>query len=672
MNNLQTDVVIVGGTPSGIACAVRCAREGLQVVLVSTTGRLGGILSSGLGVTDNVYAGFRAPIYETFVNRVRDYYRTTYGEASKPYQACYVKGKLHVEPHVAERVFTELVAAEPRIATLYRYDPVSVERSGRRLSAVSLRSLDDDTVIRLEADAFVDASYEGDLAARAGAEMRTGREGREEYGEPHAGRLFAFPGDRPIAPDAIAGLLDLRTMTDSGQRVFVDRLGQGDEAFQAYNFRVCLTCDPDNRVYPDKPDTYDRSLYTGIVNRPELHDSTTFALRSHLLLSDGSWSLRSHLPNEKLTWNDPLLLGENLEYPNADWSRREEIIRKHKDFALGMLYFLQHDEAVRLEVRQEALRWGLPKDEFADNGHFPYELLVREGRRLTGRYIFTEHDALRATGIQRAPIHADSVGIADWPLSAHDCTGDRLPGSLNDGVFNLPDVTVPSQIPYRVLLPADSDNLLVTVCLSCSHVGWGTLRLEPVFIQMGESAAFAVALAAELGTTPGELDADRLVRKLADNRMTISMFQDTDPAGGQSWNAAIQYFGTKGFFPSYEAKPEAPLDRHTAKIWAEAFGCLAEGNLNPSCVAEALTRERASRAHDHEPTSEIELVRGSEFVRENEFIASVKSELGKRGMEERLMPMAVGTEQDTAITRGGACLMLYRLCQHGSMLKLGE
>lgn len=660
----KADVVIVGGTPSGIACAVRCAREGLRVVLVSFTSRLGGIISSGLGVTDNVYAGFRAPIYESFVGQVREYYRAKYGEASKPYKACYVKGKLHVEPHVAERVFTELLSAEPRISTLYRYYPVSVERSGRRLSAVTLRSFDDDTQVRLEANAFVDASYEGDLAALAGAEMRTGREGRSEYGEPHAGRLFAFPGNSPISPDAVAGLLDLRTITDSEQRIFVDRSGHGDEAFQAYNFRVCLTCDPDNRIYPDKPDTYDRSLYMGIVHRPELHDRTTFALRSHLLLSDGSWSLRSHLPNEKLTWNDPLLLGANVEYPTANWSRREEIVRKHKDFALGMLYFLQHDEAVRPEVRREALRWGLPKDEFADNGHFPYELLVREGRRLVGRYVFTEHDALRAPGMQRAPIHADSVGIADWPLSSHDCTGDRLPGSLNDGVFHLPDVTLPSHIPYRVLLPKESDNLLVTVCLSCSHIGWGTLRLEPVFIQMGESAAFAVALAAELGTTPGELDADRLVRKLADNRMTISVFQDTDPAGGQSWNPAIQYFGTKGFFASYEAKPEALLDRHTALIWTEAFGCLAAGSLNPSSVAEALAREHANRAHDHEPTSE------NEFVRESEFVASVKSELDKRGMEARLMPKPVITEQDMAITRGSACLMLYRLCQPGNVLKL--
>ncbi|CAG7627549.1 FAD-dependent oxidoreductase [Paenibacillus allorhizosphaerae] len=646
--NRKADVVVVGGTPSGVACAVRCSREGLHVVLVSFTSRLGGIMSSGLGVTDNVYAGFRAPIYEAFVRHVREYYRSVYGEESKQYQACYAKGKLHVEPHVAERVFTDLVHAEPRISTLYRYYPVSVERSGRRLSAVTLQSFDDGSLIRLEADAFVDASYEGDLAAESGAEMRTGREGRNAYGEPHAGKLFVFPGGGPISPDAVDGLLDLRTISDSGQRIFADPSGEGDDAFQAYNFRVILTCNPDNRVYPDRPETYDRNLYLGIVKKPEEHDDSTFPLRSHLLLSDGSWSLRSHLPNEKLTWNDPLLLGANLEYPTANWARREEIVRKHKDFALGMLYFLQHDVAVRPEVRLEALRWGLPKDEFADNGHFPYEILVREGRRLVGRYVFTEHDALQAPGIQRALIHADSVGIADWPVSSHDCTADRRSGSLNDGVLNLTDITRASQIPYRVLLPKDTDNLLVTVCLSCSHMGWGTLRLEPVFIQLGESAAFAVSLAAELGTTPGKLDANRLVRKLADNRVMVSLFQDFDLSAGQGWEPAVQYFGTKGFFDAYEAKPEALLDWYTARIWAKALGHLAAGDLSPLETADKMAKERSRRAAEPEPVSG------------NEFFQIVKYELSKHGIEGLRWPLE--TEPEEAITQGNACLMLYRLC----------
>ncbi|WP_158606978.1 FAD-dependent oxidoreductase [Paenibacillus ginsengarvi] len=642
----KADVVIYGGTPSGIACAVRCAREGREVVLVCHTRRLGGIMSSGLGVTDNVYAGFRAPIYDTFVRQVREYYRSKYGEESKPYKACYVKGKLHVEPHVAERVFTDLVQAESRISTLYRYYPVSVERSGRLLSAVTLRSLDDSTTVRIEADAFVDASYEGDLAAAAGAEMRTGREGRNEYGEPHAGKLFVFPGNGPISPDVVAGLLDLRTITKSGQRIFADPTGEGDDAFQAYNYRVCLTCNPDNRIYPDRPQTYDRSLYLGIVKKPEEHDGSTFALRSHLMLSDGSWSFQSHLPNEKLTWNDPLLLDANLEYPAANWDRREQIVRKHKEFALGMLYFLQNDEAVRPGVRQEALRWGLPKDEFADNGHFPYDILVREGRRLVGRYVFTEHDALQAIGIQRAPIHSDSVGIADWPLSCHDCTSGRRPGSLNDGVLNLPDVTKPSQIPYRALLPKDSDNLLVTVCLSCSHMGWGTLRLEPVFMHLGESAAFAVSLAAAMGKAPGTLDANRLVRKLADNRVMVSLFQDIDLSAGQEWGPSIQYFGTKGFFDSYEAAPEAYLGRHTARLWAEAFGSLAAGDSTHRETAEKLTIARSQRV------AEPERVSG------NEFFQMIKDELVKHGINGLRWPLELNPE--SAMTRGNACLLLYQ------------
>lgn len=641
----KADVVVVGGTPSGIACAVRCAREGLNVLLVHHSNHLGGVMSSGLGVMDTTYDGYRAPIYETFIQEVRDYYKATYGEDSKPYADCYVRKQLRFEPHVAERVFTGMVEAESRISVLYRYYPVSAERSGRKLSAVAVQSFDDGPAIRIEADAFVDASYEGDLAAAAGADMRTGREGRNIYNEPHAGKLFTFPGRGPESPHVVEGLRKVEAVSGSKQHIYTADIGEGDEAFQAYNFRVCLTCNSDNRVYPAKPASYDRSLYVGLVEKPEENDGTTFVLRSHLMLSDGSWSLKSNVPNDKTTWNDPLLLGGNLEYPTADWARREEIAREHAEFALGMLYFLQNDESVRPDVRQEALRWGLPKDEFQDNGHFPYEILVRQGRRLVGRYIFTEHDGVLAPGLSRAPIHADSIGIAEFPLSSHDCTADRRPGSFNDGVFNLSDITRPSQIPYRVLLPTDTDNLLVTICLSCSHVGWSTLRLEPVFIQMGDSAGFAVSLAARQGVLPGELDADKLVRTLADNQVMVCLFHEFDMSSQQDWVAAVQYFGTKGFFDSYEARPEEVLDRQTARIWVDAFGSLLAGSLNPMETAYKLAEERG-RSQEAEPIS-------GELWRQ-----FIKDELARRDVDDVQLPSA---EAQHPISRGEACLLLYRL-----------
>jgi hypothetical protein len=642
----KANVVVVGGTPSGIACAVRCAREGLDVILVNATNHLGGIMSSGLGAMDTLYDGFRAPIYETFIQQVRDYYKATYGEGSKQASTCYSKRKLHYEPHVAEQIFTGLVEAESRITVLYRYYPASVERADRKLISVSVQSFDGEPTIRLEADAFVDASYEGDLAALAGVEMTVGRESRGVYNEQHAGKIFTQSGGGSYSQDAAAGLLNLEPFSSVSQRIFAGSTGEGDNALQAYNFRVCLTSNPNNRVYPTKPDSYDRTLYLGIVEKPEDNRGKTHVLRSHLMLSDGSWKLNSHIPNDKLSWNDPLLLGAQLEYPNADWTRREEIILQHKEFALGMLYFLQNDEAVRSDVRDEALRWGLPKDEFMDNGNFPYEILVREGRRMVGRHIFTEHDGTLAPSLNRTPVHSDSVGIAEWPISSHDCTADRRLGSCNDGVLMLSEATRPSQIPYRSLLPKEVDNLLVTVCLSCSHIGWGTLRLEPVFIHMGESAGFAVSVAARQGILPGLLDTDTLVRELAENKVMVSFFNEFDMSTQQDWVPAVQYFGTKGFFSEYDAQPEERLDQHTAHIWANAFGSLLAGSLNPLEPAQKLHQERLQSE-------------AAESVSSKEFHQFIEQELAVRGVRD--VQLNVEHRDNAPVRRGEACLMLYRL-----------
>ncbi|MFD0958385.1 FAD-dependent oxidoreductase [Paenibacillus chungangensis] len=649
----KTDVIVVGGTPSGIACAVRCAKEGLNVLLVSFHNHLGGMMSSGLGVTDHVYSGFRAPIYETFIQRIREHYRATYGEHSRQDKECFVNGKLHYEPHVAERVFAGMVEEEQRISVLYRYYPVSVERLERELTALTLQSFDGKPSVRIQANAFVDASYEGDLAAAAGAPMRTGREGRREYQEPHAGKIFLFPGREPVSPESTAGLLEVQLGSDSSIKLYADPSGEGDDAFQAYNFRVCLTCDPNNRVYPAKPETYDRSLYLGLVERPEENNGATFVLRSQLMLSDGGWSLKSHIPNDKLTWNDPLLLGAQLQYPSADWPHREDIVRQHQEFALGMLYFLQHDEAVRPDVREEALRWGLPRDEFRENGHFPYELLIREGRRLVGRYVFTEHDNLLAPGLDRSPIHGDAAGIADWPITSHDCTADRRPGSLNDGALDLANISHTAQIPYRVMLPFDMDNLLVTVCLSCSHMGWSTLRLEPVFIQMGESAAHAVVLAAEQSISPGQLEGDALVRRLAESRVMISMFHDVDTRTPQEWVPAVMYFGTKGFFDTYEARAEALLDEHTARIWTEAFGDLLSGYSNPMETARKLAAVRSSAAN----AAPVSLEWCQELIAQELSIRDLQE--AYRLQQEAHRPSC--TVRNGSMRRGEACLLFYRM-----------
>ena len=223
-------------------------------------------------------------------------------------------------------------------------------------------------------------------------------------------------------------------------------------------------------------------------------------------------------------------------------------------------------------VRADALRWGLARDEFVDNDNFPTHLYVREARRIRGRYTFTEHDGTLARGLGRAPIHADSVAIAEWPMDSHEVTQERQYGSLNDGKFLLSEATRPSQVPYRCLLPEDLDNLLVPVCLSATHVGWGTLRLEPVWMHLGEVAAYAAVLALRAGTTPGTLPAQRLQRHLVERQVMITFYNDLDMATPEPWVPAVQYLGARGYFPTYDARPHAPLDGDTAARWSQLSG----------------------------------------------------------------------------------------------------
>jgi hypothetical protein len=190
------------------------------------------------------------------------------------------------------------------------------------------------------------------------------------------------------------------------------------------------------------------------------------------------------------------------------------------------MYFLQNDESVPAATRDGFRRIGLPLDEFPDNDNLPYEIYVREARRIVGRKVFTEHDNMAAAGQARPPIHADSIAFTDWCMDSHDCTTDRRPGYAYDGKLILTEESRPAQVPYRCLLPQEIDNLLVPVCLSATHVAWGAVRLEPVWMQIGEAAGFAAALAKQHRTTPGALEADLLVRTLVKHGHLVTFFNE--------------------------------------------------------------------------------------------------------------------------------------------------
>lgn len=569
------DLVVIGGTPGGIACAVRGAREGLSVLLVNRHDHLGGIMSSGLGVWDTQWEGRRSPIYDETRAAFLEHYRTTYGEDSPQYRDA-LPGKTghtngRYEPRVAEQFFTGLVAREKNITVLKGFIPVAVEREGRLVKTVTLRVMGAKEEKTVSAQTFADCTYEGDLAALAKVPYRIAREARSEFNEPHAGLIFMKPVME--APDAetarlakLRDALNLRKFSGFQQILLPQSTGAADEAVQACNYRTMLTTDPANRVPIEKPANYD----------------------PYFLKSLEIFSGVESIPNGKFGWNRPQIVGRQTAYVDATWEERQQIMDEHWEATLGLLYFLQTDRTVPEIVRKAWLEYGLAKDEFADNGHRPYEMYVREARRIQGRAIYTQHDATLPPGLERAPPHADSVAMTEWYMDSHSCTPARIAGMLEEGKVMLHQETFPGQIPYRCLLPQELDNLLVPVCISATHVAWGTVRLEPVFMQLGESAGHAAALAAQEKTTPGALDPDLLIRKLATSHTTLSFFNDVDISSDAPQVAAAQYFGTKGFFASYDAKLDEPLTEAVKAAWEKGFAALRQGTLDPMRLAKTV------------------------------------------------------------------------------------
>lgn len=546
------DLVVVGGTPGGIACAVRAAREGMSVLLVQHNQHLGGMITNGLMQWDALYGGPRSPIFNEYAKTLGDYYRETYGEKSSQYamarysQSHYPMGRM--EPCVAEHFFNKMVSDEPNVTTLLSHYPVSIERKAALLGTLTLREYGTTDDIRVTGAAYADATYEGDLAAAAQVPCRIGREGRDEYGEPHAGKVFTNISSESGPQEAKEGRLNIHPYGHVQGGIDATSPFTADSAIQAYNYRFCLSDEPDNMRLPEKPPGYNREEYVN-YNRKGMNGGRL---------------------NGKGSFNSAILPGENHAYPEASWPEREKIIERHKNFALGLMWFLQNDDSVPPAKCEAYRRVGLPLDEYTDNENLPYELYVREARRLVGRHVFTEQDNCAVKGLSRTPVYGDSIAFTDWSMDSHDCTVDRRPGFDYDGKLILTEESRPAQIPYRTLLPKDVDNLLVPVCLSATHVAWGAVRLEPVWMQVGEAAGFAAALAHKHQTTPGKLDAEVLVRTLIQNGHRVSFHNELASLSGVVGEAA-QYFSTKGFFADYNVNEEQPLRLATAKAWLAAL-----------------------------------------------------------------------------------------------------
>lgn len=581
VNGKHYDLIVVGGTAGGVACAVRAAREGCTVLLVQHNRHIGGMLANGLMQWDALYGGPRAPLFTELLANIEKHYIATFGRDSKEHQ---IQRYTHehypigwVEPRVMERECHRLIAAEKGITLLLSHYPSSVEREGVLLKSVTLREYGTTKDIRATAEMFADATYEGDLFALAKVPYRVGREARDEFNEPHAGKIFCNVGGKPAPRDAVEGRLNIRAYNQSQGSIDPTSPFTADGAVQAFNYRFCVSRDPANRVLPEKPATYNREEYVN-YNRKSIAGGLGPNLKSHM--------------------NSPILPGENHAYPEASWPEREKIIARHRDFGLGLMWFLQNDESVPAKQRAGFREWGLAKDEFTDHGHIPYEMYVREARRIVGRHVFTEHDNSLVPGLGRTPIMRDSIAITDWYMDSHACTTESRPGFRYDGKLILTEESRPAQIPYRALLPQGVDNLLVPVCLSATHIAWGAVRLEPVWMQTGEAAGFAAALAKRAKTTPARLDSDLLVRTLCERGQMVSFFNDVRVDGRDPAVTAAQWFATHGFFADYDLHAGEPLRRETARLWVQALALARDSKLAPNALAMQVAKAEAAPGVD--------------------------------------------------------------------------
>ncbi|MSU48403.1 MAG: FAD-dependent oxidoreductase [Opitutus sp.] len=603
-------LAVFGATAPGIVAAVRAARAGLSVALVSPHVDLGASFPS-LGAVETHYRGVRAPLLQEFVERVIAHYRAHPGKGDEALRACTGGMIITFEPHVAERILTGWIAAEQRIQLWLGWELIGVERQGAAVTALRLRQSAGDRETRIMAEAFVEATDEGDLLAQAGAAFRVGRESRAEFGEPRAGRVFTrwMPGRFPTA--AVAGRLALTTAGATTSDPLPGSTGVGDDNIQSYSYRLCLTDDPENRRRLESPPSgYDREHFAPILLPPE--EKERLALPFHhrfLIYSLREMVARDHifhghaLPNRKRSWNATNLTGGGRGYASADAAGRRAIERAHREHALGLMWFLQNDPAIPPDLRELAGAWGLARDEFVATDNFPPHLYVREARRLVGRAIFTEHDALLAAppatsnvchplddkpvchlmdDNQRAPPHADAVGITEFSLDSLACTTERLPGAgaLCDGQLFQMEVSRPGQVPWGVLLPREINNLAVVTTMSATHVGWGTIRQTPTQMHLAESAAWAVVLANRARVLPADIGIDLLQRHLVAHGVMISFFNDCDMAGPAAWTTAFQFLGARGFFPTYDAHPAEAITPATAEAWHRLAPPVAASRLN--------------------------------------------------------------------------------------------
>jgi hypothetical protein len=481
------DVVVYGATPAGVMAAVAAARQGLSVALLEPTAHLGGI--GGLPLEFYWRAG-------------RYYEMDRHGQ----------EVAWHPEPHVALTLMKQMLEAS-HVTVLLQCrlrEKGGVIRSGTHITGISVQD-----GASFQAKVFIDATYEGDLMAQAGVSYTWGREGISQYGESLAGVRAETPGHQfkvKLSPYDSSG--ELLPEISAGPMGIP---GSADEKVQAYNFRLCFSADPANQAPFPRPEGYSPQRYellARLLKARAEQEGHTPELKSLLLIG--------RLPNNKADMNNngPFstdYLGGSWTYLKASYAEREKIWQAHYNYTAGFLYFLAHDPQVPKPLQNEINQWGLAKDEFVHTANWPPQLYVREARRMTGEYVMAQKDA------QTEVSKPDPIGMGSYGIDSHNI---QRVVSKEGFVTNEGDTQVPAkpyQIPYRILVPKRQEvqNLLVPVCVSASHVAYGSLRMEPQYMIMGQAAGVAAKLAISNGQAVQDIDTTELTKRLKEQGVVL-------------------------------------------------------------------------------------------------------------------------------------------------------
>lgn len=530
-NLVASDVIIYGGTSAGVAAAIQASRLNRSVILIEPTNRLGGLTTGGLGQTDIGNKQVVGGISREFYQNIRKYYenpanwkwqqRSEYKDGGQTQTKKGEDAMWTFEPSVALRVYQDMLS-KTTVQVIYnqRLNRKSgVKKSGGVISSITMESGEE-----YVGKVFIDATYEGDLMAAAGVSYTFGREANAKYGESLNGVQANYVSDKLLdglsrnamnhnfmsgvsayfeAGNPSSGLLP-------GVNEKVKEDGSGDNHIQAYCFRMCLTDHPDNRIAFEKPENYDEKDYELLFRNYEAGFEYV------------PW-IHSMMPNRKSDSNNRTgfstdFIGQNYDYPEASYAEREEIVKRHRNYQQGLMWTLANHPRIPEEIRKEVIKWGTCKDEFDRADGWQQQLYIREARRMVSNYVMTQK---HCEGIEVVP---DAVGMAAYGMDSHHT--QRFVNShgnvSNEGNVEA-HVKGPYPISYQSIVPKKTEcsNLIVPVCVSATHIAFGSIRMEPVFMVLGQSAATIASLAIDESMAVQDLNYDKLRQQLLEQKQVL-------------------------------------------------------------------------------------------------------------------------------------------------------